>query len=224
MKSKRRNLALAVTALIMALTLALSGCGKDEKQSAQKGQQQSNPPQIATTINAPAAVAEKATAQPDAQEKIEEPVKPAPVKHKEGIKTNCVMYFADGKGHAKKVNAQVDSADLTPKAMMERLLAGPDAAQKKEGFTTAIPAGTRLLGVEMDDTVCVVNLSSEFAKGDKATAKSRVAQVVFTLTQSDAIEAVQIKVDGKTPTSIAGEELRLAGPQSRAFWAAEVDK
>ncbi len=62
---------------------------------------------------------------------------------------------------------------------MNELLAGPESS----GYTTAIPQGTKLLGLEVDKEGIHVNLSPEFVSGGgSASMSSRLAQIIYTAT------------------------------------------
>ena len=57
--------------------------------------------------------------------------------------------------------------------------------------SSAIPAGTRLLGLSIAGQIATVDLSSEFESGGGATSVlGRLAQVVYTLTQFPTVTSV----------------------------------
>jgi hypothetical protein len=98
------------------------------------------------------------------------------------------------------------------RAAMEALLAGPPV-----GLTTAIPDGTRLLGLSIADGVATVDLSGEFGSGGgSASVLARLAQVVYTLTQFPSVESVSFRLDGKPVSTLGGEGVVLDRPQTRA--------
>ena len=102
---------------------------------------------------------------------------------------------------------------------MEGLLAGPTATEQELGFATAIPAGTELLGIVIEDGVATVDLSGEFGSGGgSASMMGRVAQVVFTVTQFPTVDAVAFELDGEPVTALGGEGLMIEEPQTRADW------
>ena len=69
-------------------------------------------------------------------------------------------------------------------AAMKGLLAGPTSAESAAGLTSAIPAGTRLLGLTLDGSTARVDLSSRFASGGGSLSMTaRVAEVVYTVTR-----------------------------------------
>jgi hypothetical protein len=84
-------------------------------------------------------------------------------------------------------------------------------------ISTAIPAGTTLLGISIKSGVATVDLSGEFESGGGSAAQRyRLGQVVYTLTQFPTVRAVLFKVDGRTVTTFGSEGIQLDGPQGRA--------
>jgi hypothetical protein len=124
-----------------------------------------------------------------------------------GEKMGAVAREATGRG--------VAAGALT--AMLE----GPQGDEADLGFSSAVPAGTELLGVTVADGIATVDLSSEFATGGGSLSmQARVAQVVFTATQFPTVESVAFEVEGEPVTTLGGEGLILDGPQDRADWEA----
>jgi spore germination protein GerM len=103
-------------------------------------------------------------------------------------------------------------------AAMNALLAGPTADESGERtITSAVPDGTRLLGISIRNAVATVDLSTEFDSGGGATSMSyRLAQVVYTMTQFSTVKSVVFKIEGETVTVFGGEGIVLDGPQARA--------
>jgi germination protein M len=108
----------------------------------------------------------------------------------------------------------------TARAALKALLAGPTTreASANPGISTMIPAGTRLLGVSTAGGVATVDLSSDFATATSTfSARARLAQVVYTLTQFSTIRTVQFKLDGQALTSLP-PSITLDKPVSRATY------
>jgi hypothetical protein len=103
-------------------------------------------------------------------------------------------------------------------AAMHELLAGPTAGeQAQREITSAIPTGSRLLGLTIDDGVATVDLSREYESGGGSMSISvRLAQVVYTLTQFPTVESVQFAIEGQMVTVFSSEGLILDGPVGRA--------
>jgi hypothetical protein len=104
-------------------------------------------------------------------------------------------------------------------AAVRALLAGPSPAEQKAGLSSAVPAGTRLLGLSIDGGVASVDLSEEFdSGGGSLSMTARVAQVVYTLTRFPTVRAVEFLMAGEPVEALGGEGVVLDGPQRRAQW------
>ncbi len=96
---------------------------------------------------------------------------------------------------------------------LETLFSNPpnDAAH-----TTAIPPGTKLLGVSMDDKGIHINLSKEFTSGGGSSSMtSRLAQVIYTASSSKDGDNVWISVEGKPLKKLGEEGLIITQPMTR---------
>ncbi len=93
------------------------------------------------------------------------------------------------------------TAPAVARAAVEALLEGPDSFETGIGMTSQIPPGTELLGLDIHGGVATVDLSAEFSSGGGSLSMGlRVAQVLFTLTQFDTVDAVSILLEGEVPT------------------------
>ena len=102
-------------------------------------------------------------------------------------------------------------------AAMQALLGGPSTAERAAGVTSAIPDGTRLLGISIKDRVATVDLTSEFQSGGGSLAmQMRLAQVVYTLTQFPTVSAVRFSLDGAPVDVFSSEGIVLDHPVGRA--------
>jgi hypothetical protein len=102
-------------------------------------------------------------------------------------------------------------------AAVEALLAGPTAAERASGITTAIPEGTRLLGISIKDRVATVDLTSEYQSGGGSLSMQvRLGQIVYTLTQFPTVETVRFALDGTPVNVFSGQGIVLDHPVGRA--------
>jgi len=105
-------------------------------------------------------------------------------------------------------------------AAMNALLAGPQGIAAQLGMTTAIPTGTRLLGLTITNGTATVDLTGSFQSGGGSLSMQlRVAQVVYTLTQFPTVRHVDFKLDGTQVVAIGGEGLLVKGVDRATFEA-----
>jgi hypothetical protein len=102
-------------------------------------------------------------------------------------------------------------------AALNAMLAGPSTDEASlTTISSAIPVGSRLLGLTVADRVATVDLSSEFESGGgSASTLIRLGQVVFTLTQFPSVQSVVFKIGGQKVTVFGSEGLVLDGPVGR---------
>jgi hypothetical protein len=101
---------------------------------------------------------------------------------------------------------RVVEAPAVARGAVAALLEGPTATETDQGLSTAIPAGTELLGISIEDGAAVVDLSGQFESGGGSLSMQlRVAQLVFTVTQFDTVDTVSIELDGRAVDAIGGE-------------------
>lgn len=143
------------------------------------------------------------------------------------VPTTIYLFLADERGEPGLLpvaRALPDAAAVAP-ATLEALLAGPtaDEAAAPNHLLTAIPTGTRALGLVLEGNVATVDLSGEFGGGGGSESMlGRVAQVVYTLTALPGIEAVQFRIDGRPAEALGGEGIVLDEPQTREDYTEQL--
>jgi spore germination protein GerM len=144
---------------------------------------------------------------------------PTPAPSAEGT-TIVRAYFYMGSGvddGVVPVLREVPKTKAVATAAMNGLLAGPDADSAERVLSSAIPAGTRLLGLTIKDGVATVDLSNEFESGGgSASTIIRLGQVVFTLTQFPTVDSVLFQIEGRPVTVFGSAGIVLGGPVGRA--------
>ncbi len=111
---------------------------------------------------------------------------------------------------------EVPATKAVATAAVAALLDGPTETESG-AMSSAVPAGTRLLGLSIKGGVATVDLSSEFESGGgSASTITRLGQVVFTLTQFPTVTSVLFQIDGRTVTVFGSEGIVLDGPVGRA--------
>lgn len=118
------------------------------------------------------------------------------------------------------LHASARSGEATPRvgtAAMESLLGGPSEDEQAAGLISAIPPGTQLLGLEIEDGVATVDLSAHYETGGGSTGmRMRLAQVVYTLTQFPTVSGVLFEIDGRAVTTFSSEGIVIDDPLTRS--------
>lgn len=112
------------------------------------------------------------------------------------------LYFGDN--NADKLYLEKRSIDVFNKALARAsilaLIEGP-----KTNLIPSIPAGTKLLGINLKNGICTVNLSKEFIlnhSGGSAGELLTLYSIVNTLTEFKTIKSVAILVEGQAGKSL----------------------
>ena len=122
----------------------------------------------------------------------------------------------------------VPKSTATAIAAMTALLAGPSAKERaaEPQIGTFIPAGSKLLGIDISGGLATVDLSAEFASLSPDDAwdlgvfslRGRLAQVAYTLTQFTTLDRVNFNIEGKPVKEFTSEEIVLDKPVTRATY------
>jgi len=109
------------------------------------------------------------------------------------------------------------ATDVSPQeALLRALLDGPTGREIERGIQTLIPDTTRLLDVEIVDGITAVDLSSEFqTAAPSETIVLRIAQVVWTITDTPGVLGVRFLIDGVPVTPVNGDGIQVDRPVTR---------
>jgi len=114
------------------------------------------------------------------------------------------LYFANASGDKLvKEEDKVVATNEVAKASVEQLIKGPTEV----GHYSAIPGGSKLLGVSVKDKVATVNFSQDFISNHPGGSSAEILtifSIVNTLTEYPSINSVRFQVEGKDISSIAG--------------------
>ncbi len=125
------------------------------------------------------------------------------------------LFFVKEGLSAKSVIRAVDTPEVATNAI-KALIAGPTPEEQDTELSTSIPADTLLLGLTVEDGLATIDLSREFeAGGGSFNILSRLAQVVYTLTQFPTVDEVLFLLDGEPVDVFSGEGVILDNPVNR---------
>jgi spore germination protein GerM len=136
-----------------------------------------------------------------------------------------VYFYIDEAGHPERpgpfllpVARVVPHTLAVARAAIEELLAGPSADTVSDipEISTLIPEGVDVLGLDIEDGLATIDLSSEFEGSDASAATAqRLAQVVFTLTRFDTVDRVEFHQDGLKVQAQTGDGQLVDRPVTR---------
>lgn len=231
MDRRRRSRAPWRAATLLALLVILGGllaaCGGGD--SGEDATSTVAPTSTTAAATSPAATSEPATAEPATAEPAEPTATSGPAEATATTAaptatatgsaetlTLAVYFIRDEK--VALAHRTVPHTLQVAAAAMQALLAGPTPDEQAAGMSSSVPAGTRYLGVAIgDDKVATVDLSGEYESGGGSfSMASRLAQVVYTLTQFPTIEKVAFSLDGQPVEVFGGEGIVMDHPVGRA--------
>lgn len=214
----KRRIFHATTLLLLLVMLAalpaLTGCKKD-KESPQAP--------VATGEAGPEDAEDTGTAEdstngqvPSVPADTEDGSAPAEAPNAPTTLTVRLAWVSNGE-NALAVERSIPYTQAVATAAMQALLAGPTPEEQAmwPAISSAIPAGTKLLGLSVENGVAKVDLSKEFESGGGSFGvTARLAQVVYTLTQFPTVQSVEFYIEGTRVEMFSGEGLILEGPQT----------
>ena len=132
-----------------------------------------------------------------------------------------VWFVRDGK--LFQVTRQLTPGGDVQVAALHALLAGPTAAERADGVTSAVPAHTQLLGLGHRAGVATVDMSAELGQGtNAAAARLLLAQLVYTVTQRDPIHAMRLELDDTPASALPGSGVVVPATVTRTRYRALV--
>lgn len=119
------------------------------------------------------------------------------------------LYFPNrtGSGLIAEYRKVERNGQQAAEILLEELLCGP----RDQENCAALPAGTRVLGMTIENGTCRLDLSREFLRGEQQETEHSRAElyaVVNSLCALNEISRVRIQVEGESPENYAGVSLK----------------
>ena len=110
------------------------------------------------------------------------------------------VYLLDSNDYVARVLISASNDSIISKAtsLIDALTIGG----KKEnvipnGFRSIIPSGTKVIDIELEDGVLVINFSKDILDIDKKYEYKMIESLTYTLTSINGIDSIKLLVDGK---------------------------
>jgi hypothetical protein len=119
--------------------------------------------------------------------------------------SEVTIYLLNESGQAIPTTRTVTTEGVA-RAALQALIDGPTPRERTAGLSTAFPADSLILGITIDGGTATVDMSREFEAGGGSFAiLGRLAQFVYTLTEFDSIDRVDLLLDGEEIEYFSGE-------------------
>jgi germination protein M len=128
------------------------------------------------------------------------------------------VYFSDARAERLvPVTRYVNPDSGLARGATLALLVGPGPEDQARGLTTGVPPGSRLLGITVRDSSVTVDLTRVFESGGgSAAVRTRLAQLVYTLTRVPGVRSVRLWLEGQPVETFSGEGLEIPQPVTSA--------
>lgn len=122
------------------------------------------------------------------------------------------IYFADSEVvHLLPVTRYLRPDSGLARGAVTALLGGAQVGDPP-GIGSAVPGGTRLLGITVRDSTATVDLSRAFESGaGSATVRTRLAQLTYTLARLPNVGRVVLRIEGQPADVFSSEGLIVSG-------------
>ena len=111
-----------------------------------------------------------------------------------------VIYLLDDSEYISRTTISASNKDIISKStdLIEALII--DGKKKdiiSNGFRALIPKNTELLNLTLNDKILTINFSNEFNNVLEEYEEKLIEALIYTLTNIEGIDKIQIQVDGK---------------------------
>jgi len=131
------------------------------------------------------------------------------------VTTGFSLYFLRG-NYLGVAHRSTPLTGTISASALSALVDGPDVAESAVGLSSAIPIGTKVLGLQTSSGMATVDFNGVFSTpGTPGAELDRVAQVVYTLTQFPSVTHVVFEISGSTPVTFASGAISLSQPLGR---------
>jgi spore germination protein GerM len=125
---------------------------------------------------------------------------------------------ADGIISRHEVKRTIGVSEYPLTDALNALLTGPTVEELNRDFITLIPAGTRLLSVQVLGSTAHINFNEAFMYNQYGIEGygGQLKQIVFTATSFPTVKDVQILIEGRKLDYLGGEGVYIGKPLSRS--------
>lgn len=182
------------TLMIMLITVILTGCFQGEQSM-----EEIDAPEDAEAVNN----GEDASSSDEAEDKEEDKDKDTDKEDESGAASETVarqLYLVDANGMVVSQTLELpkeESKEVAQQSLEYLVEDGPVTSILPNGFKAVLPAGTEILGLNLqEDGTMVVDVSEEFEKYEEQQELNILESMTYTLTQFENVDKIQLRING----------------------------
>ena len=131
-----------------------------------------------------------------------------------------VIYLLDTNGYVAR--ATIKSENLDPKETALDVAKGLIIDGEKShiipnGFRAIIPAGTEILGLNLENKILTINFSKDLLNINEKEEEKMIEAIIYSLTSVEGIDKVTIQVEGKTLENLPHSKKNITFPQDKKY-------
>ena len=117
-------------------------------------------------------------------------------------------------GQRRQLSSVQRDVPTRPDSLLQSLLSGPSQSELDERLVTAITNGTQLISTRSAGDVLFVDVTPEITELTGDALVFAVAQIVYTASEIEGVQAIRLRVDGEDQAWPKGDGQTEEGPLS----------
>ena len=142
------------------------------------------------------------------------------IKENDELLIETSIYLIDSKNYVSRVNVAISKKEEENKIkeIINYLTIGStNSSYIKEGFNPIIPKNTKLLSVDINETLVKLNFSKEFYHIDSSLEEKMISAIIYSITSLDGIDKISIYVEDHLLTAMPNSLTSLPPTLDRTF-------
>ena len=131
-----------------------------------------------------------------------------------------VIYLLDTNGYVARTTIKSENLDSKETALdvaKGLIIDGEKSHIIPNGFRAIIPAGTEILGLNLENKTLTINFSKDLLNINEKEEEKMIEAIIYSLTSIEGIDKVTIQVEGKTLENLPHSKKNITFPQDKKY-------
>ena len=131
-----------------------------------------------------------------------------------------VIYLLDTNGYVARTTIKSENLDPKETALdvaKGLIIDGEKSHIIPNGFRAIIPAGTEILGLNLENKILTINFSKDLLNINEKEEEKMIESIIYSLTSVEGIDKVTIQVEGKTLENLPHSKKNITFPQDKKY-------